>query len=193
MATSISPPRYGVGLLAASAATLDRLLKPIRPIAGSRRKRRRRQSMGKRIPVRTCNDWGRPPPLQRLAVPDAALHGEVPRVKNEDDPAVLQASTGGFKHPRIIPAATAPISATVTERVALTRLWYRLGSRQRWDARQPIVSLTSAKPSSSLCNPFSCGRRMGVVHRRNRQIASRRSRSRSSQRNRRSAASLKMP
>ena len=40
-------------LLAASAATLDRLLKPIRPVAGSRRKRRRRQSMGKRIPVRT--------------------------------------------------------------------------------------------------------------------------------------------
>ena len=40
-------------LLGASAATLDRLLKPIRPVAGSRRKRRRRQSMGIRIPVRT--------------------------------------------------------------------------------------------------------------------------------------------
>ena len=40
-------------LLGASAATLDRLLKPIRPTAGSRRRRRRRQSMGKRIPVRT--------------------------------------------------------------------------------------------------------------------------------------------
>ena len=49
-------------LLAASAATLDRLLKPIRPTAGSRRRRRRRQSMGKRIPVRTYNDWDRPPP-----------------------------------------------------------------------------------------------------------------------------------
>ena len=54
-------------LLAASAATLDRLLKPIRPTAGSRRKRRRRQSMGKRIPVRTYpvrtyNDWNGPPP-----------------------------------------------------------------------------------------------------------------------------------
>ena len=54
-------------LLAASAATLDRLLKPIRPTAGSRRKRRRRQSMGKRIPVRTYpvrtyNDWKGPPP-----------------------------------------------------------------------------------------------------------------------------------
>ena len=41
---------------------LDRLLKPIRPIAGNRRKRRRRQSMGKRIPVRTYNDWNGPPP-----------------------------------------------------------------------------------------------------------------------------------
>ena len=49
-------------LLAASAATLDRLLKPIRPTAGSRRRRRRRQSMGKRIPVRTYNDWNGPPP-----------------------------------------------------------------------------------------------------------------------------------
>ena len=45
-------------LLAASAATRDRLLKPIRPTAGSRRKR----SMGKRVPVRTYNDWNGPPP-----------------------------------------------------------------------------------------------------------------------------------
>ena len=55
-------PEVQVRLLAASAATLDRLLKPIRPVAGSRRKRRRQQSMGKRIPVRTYNDWDRPPP-----------------------------------------------------------------------------------------------------------------------------------
>ena len=45
-------PEVRERLLAASAATLDRLLKPIRPIAGSRRKRRHMQSMGKRIPVR---------------------------------------------------------------------------------------------------------------------------------------------
>ena len=49
-------------LLAASAATLDRLLKPIRPTAGTRRRCRRRQSMGKRVPVRTYNDWNGPPP-----------------------------------------------------------------------------------------------------------------------------------
>ena len=55
-------PEVRVRLLAASAATLDRLLKPIRPVAGSRRRRRRKQSMGKRIPVRTYNDWDRPPP-----------------------------------------------------------------------------------------------------------------------------------
>ena len=53
-------------LLAASAATLDRLLKPIRPTAGSRRRRRRRQSMRKRVPVLTYpvltyNDWNGPP------------------------------------------------------------------------------------------------------------------------------------
>ena len=55
-------PKVRERLLAASAATLDRLLKPIRPTAGSRRKRRRRQSMGKRIPVRTYNNWKGPPP-----------------------------------------------------------------------------------------------------------------------------------
>ena len=49
-------------LLSASAATLDRLLKPIRPTAGSRRRRRRRPSMGRQIPVRTYNDWNQPPP-----------------------------------------------------------------------------------------------------------------------------------
>ena len=49
-------------LLSASAATLDRLLKPIRPTAGSRRRPRRGRSMGKRVPVRTYNDWHGPPP-----------------------------------------------------------------------------------------------------------------------------------
>ena len=49
-------------LLSASAATLDRLLKPIRATAGSRSKRRRRPYMGSQVPVRTCNDWNWPPP-----------------------------------------------------------------------------------------------------------------------------------
>ena len=59
-------PEVQVRLLADSAATLDRLLKPIRPVAGSRRKRRSRQSMGKRIrsvptPALTYNDRDRSP------------------------------------------------------------------------------------------------------------------------------------
>ena len=49
-------------LLSASAATLDRLLKPIRPTAGSRRRRKRRPYMGSQVPVRTYNDWNWPPP-----------------------------------------------------------------------------------------------------------------------------------
>ena len=50
-------------LLAASAATLDRLLKPIRPTAGSRRRRKRKRPyMGSQVPVRTYNDWNWPPP-----------------------------------------------------------------------------------------------------------------------------------
>ena len=49
-------------LLTASASTLDRLLKPIRSTAGSRRRRGRRKSMEHRVPVRTYNDWNKPPP-----------------------------------------------------------------------------------------------------------------------------------
>ena len=49
-------------LLTASASTLDRLLKPIRSTAGSRRRRGRRKPMGDRVPIRTYNDWNKPPP-----------------------------------------------------------------------------------------------------------------------------------
>ena len=49
-------------LLTASASSLDRPLKPLRSSAGSRRRRGRRKPMGHRVPVRTYNDWNRPPP-----------------------------------------------------------------------------------------------------------------------------------
>ena len=49
-------------LLAASAATLDRLLKPVRSTVSGRRRRRRNLSTGRNIPVRTFVDWNRPPP-----------------------------------------------------------------------------------------------------------------------------------
>ena len=49
-------------LLAASAATLDRLLKPVRATVAGRNKRRRRLSPGRNIPVRTFADWNKPPP-----------------------------------------------------------------------------------------------------------------------------------
>ena len=55
-------PEVRSRLRSASAVTLDRLLKPIRPTAGSRRRPRRGRSMGKRVPVRTYNDWNGPPP-----------------------------------------------------------------------------------------------------------------------------------
>ena len=55
-------PRVRQRLLAASAATLDRLLQPIRTPAGRRLRRRRRQSPGRNIPVRTFADWNAPPP-----------------------------------------------------------------------------------------------------------------------------------
>ena len=49
-------------LLSASAATIDRLLRPIREEAGSRRKRKQKRKMGSRIPVRTFSDWNEPEP-----------------------------------------------------------------------------------------------------------------------------------
>ena len=44
-------------LFSASAATIDRLLRPIREQAGSRRKRKQKRKMAGRIPVRTFSDW----------------------------------------------------------------------------------------------------------------------------------------
>ena len=55
-------PEVRERLLTASAATLDRLLKPVRATVASRRKRRRNLSPGRNIPVRTFADWNRPPP-----------------------------------------------------------------------------------------------------------------------------------
>ena len=55
-------PEVRERLLSASAATLDRLLKPVRATVASRRKRRRNLSPGRNIPVRTFADWNRPPP-----------------------------------------------------------------------------------------------------------------------------------
>ena len=49
-------------LLTASAASLDRLLRPIRPPLGDERRRRRRPNIGHQIPVRTFASWNRPPP-----------------------------------------------------------------------------------------------------------------------------------
>ena len=55
-------PEYGDSLFSASAATIDRLLRPIREQAGSRRKRKQKRKMGSRIQVRTFSDWKEPEP-----------------------------------------------------------------------------------------------------------------------------------
>ncbi|HEW78700.1 MAG TPA: transposase [Phycisphaerales bacterium] len=49
-------------LLKVSAATIDRLLFPIRDRSQSRRKKRRIKKVGNQIPVRTFNDWNDPNP-----------------------------------------------------------------------------------------------------------------------------------
>ncbi len=55
-------PEVKTRVRSASAATLDRLPKPVRATVVDRRKRRRRLSPGRNIPVRTFADWNRPPP-----------------------------------------------------------------------------------------------------------------------------------
>ena len=47
-------------LFSASASTMDRLLRPVREQAGSRRRLKRRRKMGSRVPVRTFMDWNEP-------------------------------------------------------------------------------------------------------------------------------------
>ena len=49
-------------LFSASASTIDRLLRPVREQAGSRRRLKRRRKMGSRVPVRTFTDWNEPTP-----------------------------------------------------------------------------------------------------------------------------------
>ena len=49
-------------LFSASPSTIDRLLRPVRERAGSRRRLRRRRNMGSRVPVRTFMDWDEPEP-----------------------------------------------------------------------------------------------------------------------------------
>ena len=55
-------PQVRQRLLVASAATLDRLLQPIRTPAGRRLRLRRQQSPCRNTPVRTFADWNAPPP-----------------------------------------------------------------------------------------------------------------------------------
>lgn len=49
-------------VLAASPATIDRLLAPIRDVAGTRKKKRIASKVGKQVPVRTFADWQDPQP-----------------------------------------------------------------------------------------------------------------------------------
>ena len=55
-------PEVRKQLLKVSAATIDRLLSPIRNPSQSRRKRRRSTKVSKQVPVRTFADWDGPNP-----------------------------------------------------------------------------------------------------------------------------------
>lgn len=49
-------------LLSVSAATIDRMLKPIRSTAGGRRRRRSARKASKEVPIKTFSDWQDPDP-----------------------------------------------------------------------------------------------------------------------------------
>ena len=55
-------PEVRQRLLAASASTIDRLLRPVREETRSRKKRRTEHKVRNQIPVRTFGDWEGPPP-----------------------------------------------------------------------------------------------------------------------------------
>ena len=66
-------------LFSASASTMDRLLRPVRERAGSRRRLKRRRKMGSLVPVRTFTDWNEPSPgyleIARVAHGGGAVSG----------------------------------------------------------------------------------------------------------------------
>jgi hypothetical protein len=49
-------------VMSASAATIDRLLAKVKQHAGQRKRRRKRNYMGSKIPTRTFSDWKPPAP-----------------------------------------------------------------------------------------------------------------------------------
>ena len=55
-------PQVRERLFSASASTIDRLLRPVRDKAGSRRRQKRKSKVGSQVPVRTFTDWNEPRP-----------------------------------------------------------------------------------------------------------------------------------
>ena len=55
-------PHVRERLFSASASTIDRLLRPVRDKAGSRRRQKRKRKVGSQVPVRTFTDWNEPRP-----------------------------------------------------------------------------------------------------------------------------------
>jgi hypothetical protein len=60
-------------LMAVSAATIDRMLTPVREGAGQRRKRRSKKKLSKEIPIKTFSDWK--DPLPGFLEIDFVVHG----------------------------------------------------------------------------------------------------------------------
>ena len=55
-------PEVREKVLAISAATIDRVLTPVRKVAGLRRRRHVRKKVSKGIPIKTFSDWENPTP-----------------------------------------------------------------------------------------------------------------------------------
>ena len=55
-------PEIRQKVVAVSAATIDRVLTPVRKTAGMRRRRHGKKKVSKQIPIKTFSDWKDPPP-----------------------------------------------------------------------------------------------------------------------------------
>ena len=136
-------PEIRERLLAASAATLDRLLKPVRVTVASRRKRRRNLSPGPEHPG---------PDLRRLEPPSAWLPGDRPGCSLRGQHGrVVHLQPGGHRYLHWMDRGGTPIGSGAVpggdrirghrQTAALYRSGHRFRQRQRVHQRHPYPVL----------------------------------------------------
>ncbi len=133
-------------LLAASAATLDRLLQPIRTPATRQLRRRSQQSLGRNIPVRTFADWNELPP-GHLEIDLVVHHGGSLWGSMIHSLVATDICTGWTEAVPLLAREQVPGGGRTgghRATVALPRQRHRLGQRQRVHQRNADQVLSRA-------------------------------------------------